>query len=123
MLNLIHQKTFFDAEKKGLPKPTVITTTEFEESTEITPQYNVVLLDDNDHTYDYVVEMLMGLFGHSKATAFEMACEVDFIGRVVVYTADKDEAEMKRDQIISYGPDWRLDRSKGSMSAVVEPVE
>lgn len=123
MINLIHQKTFFDAEKKGLPKTTVIINAEFEESAEITPQYNVVLLDDNDHTYDYVIEMLMELFGHSKATAFEMACEVDFIGRVVVYTSGKDEAEVKRDEIISYGPDWRLERSKGSMSAVVEPVE
>ena len=26
------------------------------------PRYHVVLLDDADHTYDYVVEMLMALF-------------------------------------------------------------
>ena len=27
------------------------------------PPWNVVLLDDNDHTYEYVVEMLLKLFG------------------------------------------------------------
>jgi ATP-dependent Clp protease adaptor protein ClpS len=32
------------------------------------------------------------------------------------------EAEFARDQIHAFGPDWRLARSKGSMSAVVEPV-
>lgn len=87
------------------------------------PQYHVVLLDDDDHTYEYVIEMLMGLFGHSMATAYDMACEVDRAGRVIVDTTTKERAELKRDQIRSYGPDWRLDHSTGSMAATIEPAE
>jgi ATP-dependent Clp protease adaptor protein ClpS len=87
------------------------------------PRYNVVLLDDNDHTYEYVIEMLMQLFGHSRIMAFKMACEVDFTGRVIVYTTSKERAEFKRDQIHAYGPDWRLPHSEGSMSAIIEPAE
>lgn len=87
------------------------------------PQYHVVLLDDDDHTYDYVIEMLMKLFGHSQATAFQMACEVDSTGRVIVDTTTKERAELKRDQIHAYGPDWRIPHCKGSMSAVIEPTE
>lgn len=94
-----------------------------EETTLRVPMYHVVLLDDDDHSYDYVIEMLMELFGHSEATAYEMACEVDKHKRVVVATTYKERAEMKRDQIQSYGPDWRIPRCKGSMSAVIEPVE
>ena len=30
------------------------------------PPYNVVLLDDDDHTYAYVIEMLKALFGHPE---------------------------------------------------------
>jgi ATP-dependent Clp protease adaptor protein ClpS len=86
------------------------------------PQYNVVLLDDDDHSYDYVIEMLVKLFGHSQDTAFNMACTVDARGRVTVETTYKERAEMKRDQIQSFGADWRIPRCKGSMSAVVEPV-
>ncbi len=86
------------------------------------PKYNVVLLDDNDHTYDYVIEMLGDIFGYSFRKAFEMACEVDYTGRVVVYTASKKEAEEKRNHILNYGPDWRLSRSKGSMRAILEKV-
>jgi len=90
---------------------------------ELIPQYNVVLLDDNDHTYDYVVEMLMKLFGHSQAKAFRMACMVDFTGRVIVDTTSMERAELKRDQIHAYGADWRIPHCQGSMSAVIEPAE
>lgn len=84
------------------------------------PQYHVILLDDDDHTYEYVIEMLVQLFGHSPTRAFEMACEVDASGRVIVDTTTKERAELKRDQIHAYGPDWRIPRCKGSMSAKIE---
>lgn len=84
------------------------------------PKYHVVLLDDAEHTYDYVIEMLMSIFGHNNSTAFQMACEVDILGRVVVYTSNREHAEYKRDQIINYGPDWRIDSCKNSMQAKIE---
>ena len=93
-----------------------------EQNVHLVPQFNVVLLDDNDHTYDYVIEMLMKVFGHDATTAYEMACAVDAVGRVVVDTTHKERAEIKRDQIHEYGADWRLERSVGSMSAKIEPV-
>jgi ATP-dependent Clp protease adaptor protein ClpS len=86
------------------------------------PLWHVVLLDDDDHTYDYVIEMLGKVFGHSLETAFQMACEVDTTGRVIVDTTSLERAELKRDQIHGYGRDWRLERSAGSMSAILEPA-
>lgn len=86
------------------------------------PRWHVILLDDDDHTYDYVVEMLGRVFGHSLEKAFQMACEVDTTGRVIVDTTSLERAELKRDQIHAYGRDWRLERSQGSMSAVIEPA-
>ena len=86
------------------------------------PQYHVVLLDDNDHTYDYVIEMLIQTFRHSQQKAFEMACEVDSMGRVIVDTTSQERAELKRDQIHAFGPDWRIPHSKGSMSSIIEPA-
>ena len=87
------------------------------------PRYHVILLDDNDHSYEYVIEMLMHIFGHSKERAYSMAVEVDRAGRVIVDTTTKERAELKRDQIHSYGADWRIDHCKGSMSAIIEPSE
>ncbi|MFQ5572582.1 MAG: ATP-dependent Clp protease adaptor ClpS [Rhodothermales bacterium] len=94
-----------------------------EELVLLIPQYHVVLLDDDEHTYEYVIEMLIQLFGHSFATAYQMACEVDSAGRVIVDTTTRERAELKRDQIHGYGPDWRIPYCQGSMSALVEPVE
>jgi len=89
---------------------------------ELVPMYHVVLLDDDDHTYDYVIEMLQRLFIFSKDRAFRHAVEVDTTGRTILMTLALEEAEFARDQIHAYGPDWRMARSKGSMSAVIEPA-
>lgn len=88
----------------------------------LAPRWNVVLLDDDDHTYEYVVDMLVKLFSHSARTAYALAVEVDKAGRSIVETTSLERAELKRDQIHSYGADPRLERSKGSMSAVLEPA-
>lgn len=96
---------------------------EKEERTLQLPRYHVILLDDDDHTYAYVIEMLMKLFGHSQAKAFRMARDVDRHGRVIVDTTTKERADLKRDQIHAYGPDWRIFYCQGSMSALVEPAE
>jgi ATP-dependent Clp protease adaptor protein ClpS len=103
--------------------PTQETTTRSRLRELLIPRYHVVLLDDDDHTYDYVIEMLMKLFGHARERAFLMACEVDASGRVIVDTTTQERAEFKRDQIHAYGADWRIPRCKGSMSACIEPAE
>jgi ATP-dependent Clp protease adaptor protein ClpS len=92
------------------------------EEEDLTPLYHVVLLDDDDHSYDYVIEMLQKILIMSVEKAFNHAVEVDLTGRTNVLTCHLPEAEYARDQIHAYGPDWRMEQSKGSMSAVVEPV-
>jgi ATP-dependent Clp protease adaptor protein ClpS len=87
-----------------------------------TPLYRVVLLDDDDHTYDYVIEMLQKIFIFTSEQALRHAQEVDSMGRTLLITCELPEAEFARDQVQSYGRDWRLPRSKGSMSAIVEPT-
>jgi ATP-dependent Clp protease adaptor protein ClpS len=92
-------------------------------STQKLPPYNVVLLDDDDHSYEYVIEMLGKVFGHPETKAFQMAKEVDSSGRVIVLTTHKEKAELKRDQILAYGPDARIASSTVSMRAIIEPAE
>ena len=87
------------------------------------PFYNVVLLDDAEHTYDYVVEMLEKLFALSESDAWNHAVEVDNTGRTIVITCELPAAEFGRDQIHAFGADWRMPNSKGSMSAIVEPCK
>lgn len=88
----------------------------------VTPLYNVVLLDDDEHTYEYVIEMLQKLFAYSTGDAFQHAVEVDKTGRTVVITCELAQAEYGREQIHAFGADPRMAQSKGSMSAIVEPA-
>ena len=104
--------------------PETIFVPELEEKSreELTPLFHVVLLDDDDHTYNYVVEMLCKLFMKSTAEAFQHAVEVDTTGRTIVLTCELPQAEFGRDQIHAYGADPLMPRCKGSMRAVVEPA-
>ncbi len=95
---------------------------EIDRRPKILPPYHVVLLDDDDHTYAYVIKMLRSLFRHNYESAYGLASEVDLRGRAIVDTTSKERAEFKRDQIHAFGRDSLLDRCAGSMSAVIEPA-
>ncbi|HEY1950307.1 MAG TPA: ATP-dependent Clp protease adaptor ClpS [Bryobacteraceae bacterium] len=84
--------------------------------------FHVVLLDDDEHSYDYVIEMLQNLFFLPVEGALQHAVEVDTTGRTVVITCERAEAEFARDQIQNYGADPRMPESKGSMSAILVPA-
>lgn len=84
------------------------------------PRYHVVLWDDDDHSYEYVVNMMKRVFGHPFPQGFKIAKEVDSAGRAICLTTTKEHAELKRDQILAFGKDVLIDRCKGSMSATIE---
>ncbi len=86
------------------------------------PRYNVVLWDDSEHTFEYVVRMMTTLFGYSKEKGFLLAEEVDSSGKAICLTTTREHAELKRDQIKAFGRDPLSARSKGSMIASIEPV-
>ncbi len=104
-----------------------LTLPELEEQTERRtrrqPPYHVVLLNDDDHSYAYVILMLKELFGHPVEKGYKLADEVDKQGRAVVFTGSKEVAELKQEQIHAYGPDPTIKRCQGSMTAELEPAE
>ncbi len=87
------------------------------------PLFNVVLLNDDDHSYEYVIEMLQRLFFFSRDQAYAHAVEVDLTGRTIVFTGCKEEAEFGQSQIHGYGADPRIPQCRGAMTAIVEPAE
>src|SRR5271165_3931386 len=67
------------------------------------PPYHVVVLNDEDHTFEYVIEMLIKLFAHSIPRAKDLTWEIHSRGRAIVYTTHKEKAELKREQVLAYG--------------------
>lgn len=98
-----------------------------ETGTEAAPRlarrWHVILHDDDDHTYEYVIEMLGRLFGQAPPAAYAIAHEVHTTGRCVVYTGHREHAELKQEQIHGYGADPRVQRCRGSMSAALVPAD
>ena len=106
-----------------LPEVTVRPKGKRQEKLQNQPPYHVILLNDDDHSYQYVIHMLQTLFGHPPEMGFKMAKEVDTTGRVIVDTTTKERAELKQEQIHAFGPDPLIERCQGSMSATIEPAE
>lgn len=84
------------------------------------PRYHVMLWDDSEHTFDYVISMLQQLFGHTFERALQLAKQVDSTGRAICLTTTKEHAELKRDQIHAFGKDPMASKCAGSMSASIE---
>ncbi len=90
------------------------------DATELAPRYHLILLDDNDHSYEYVIEMLGAIFGYAVEKAYAIACAVDGTGRAIVETASHERVCEHQRAIHQFGPDPRIPRCRGSMSAIIE---
>ena len=90
--------------------------------TRLIPPWHVVLINDDDHTYQYVVMMLMAVFGFPPHKGFEHAQEVDSVGRTILITTSREHAELKQEQYHAFGPDPLIPRCAGPMTCVIEPA-
>ena len=103
-----------------LPTPT--TRVIEETGSQVEPPYHLILLDDNEHTYQYVIAMLGSIFGYAPEKGFAIACVVDKDGQAILMTGSLDEVKLKQDAVHAFGADPNMPESKGSMSAVIEPA-
>jgi ATP-dependent Clp protease adaptor protein ClpS len=69
------------------------------------PPYAVVVLNDDLHTFDYVILTFQKVFGYAPERCFQLALQIHEQGRAIVWSGPKEVAELKRDLIRSAGPD------------------
>lgn len=101
----------------------VVESEDTEKKTKRQPPYHVILWNDDDHSYQYVIYMLMKLFGYPPEKGYLLAREVDTRGKAIVLTTTREHAELKRDQIHAFGKDDLVEGCQGSMKATIEPAE
>jgi ATP-dependent Clp protease adaptor protein ClpS len=85
------------------------------------PRYHVILWDDPEHTFHYVIHMCQKLFGYPLEKGMSLAKQVHNQGRAILLTTTKEHAELKQEQIHAFGSDPLASRCSGSMSATIEP--
>ncbi len=87
------------------------------------PPYAVVLLNDDEHTFQFVVETLGKVFGYPLEKCFTLTEQVHHQGRGIVWSGTLELAELKRDQIRSAGPDFYAAKTiEFPLGVTVEPL-
>lgn len=66
------------------------------------PPYHVILLNDSQHSFEFVISVLRKALGFSEERAFQLAQEAHVSGRSVIWTAPREVAELKADQVRSF---------------------
>lgn len=70
------------------------------------PPYAVILHNDDDHMFQYVIDVLMKLFAYPLEKAFVLTNQVHTQGKSIVWSGTLELAELKRDQVRGFGPDF-----------------
>lgn len=87
------------------------------------PPYAVVLFNDDEHTFLYVIETLMKVFGYPLEKCYSLTLQVHSEGRGIVWSGVREVAELKRDQIRCAGPDFYADKKVDfPLRVTVEPL-
>lgn len=66
----------------------------------------VIVLNDEEHTFQYVFELFVKVFRYEKVKIFKLVEEIHNKGRAVCWSGSQEVAELKRDQIKGGGTDF-----------------
>lgn len=87
------------------------------------PPYNVILLNDEDHSMEFVVDVLRKVFSVPLERAVQLMLEAHETGRSVVWTGSKEVAELKVEQIRTFHEVRERDNKKlGPLDCFIEPA-
>lgn len=87
------------------------------------PPYAVVVLNDDVHTFPYVVEVFSKVFGYPTEKSFALALQIHLEGKGIVWSGTRELAELKRDQIRGAGHDFNGQAAiESPLGVIVEPL-
>lgn len=87
------------------------------------PPYAVIVHNDNDHTFLFVVELFQKVLRYSLDKCEALANEVHKQGRAIVWTGSLEVAELKQQSLHNCGPDTYSRRNINyPLHVTIEPV-
>ena len=85
------------------------------------PPYNVVLLNDDDHSMEFVVEVLTKVFSYTLERCVQLMLVAHTSGRSIIWTGSKEVAELKVEQIRSFH-EKKQGADLGPLGCDIEPA-
>ena len=86
------------------------------------PPYNVILLNDDNHSMEFVIEVLSKALGYSVERCYQLMMQAHTSGRAVVWTGPKEVAELKAEQIRTFHQKLDDGRDFGPLGCEIEPA-
>jgi ATP-dependent Clp protease adaptor protein ClpS len=107
--------------------PSAGTTTHPEQETQhevrLLPPYHVILDNDDFHSFEFVIGVLVKTLGCTTDRAMKLAWKAHSEGRAVIWTGPKEVAEFKLEQIRTFHETRESDgRKLGPLSCCIEPA-
>ena len=89
----------------------------------VQPPYAVVVLNDDQHSFQYVIDTFMKVFGYPLEKGYSLALQIHTEGKALVWSGAREVAELKRDQIRSAGPDFYAEKKvEFPLGVTIEPM-
>jgi ATP-dependent Clp protease adaptor protein ClpS len=87
------------------------------------PPYHVVLANDDQHTIEFVIDVLRKVLGAPLERAVQLTMEAHTSGRAVIWTGPKEVAELKVEQVTTYHEVRSNDGAElGPLTCTIEPA-
>ncbi len=87
------------------------------------PPYNVILENDDDHSMEFVIEVLCKALGYNVEHSYQLTLVAHTSGRSVVWTGPKEGAELKMEQIRTFHEVRARDHVQlGPLGCYIEPA-
>ncbi len=87
------------------------------------PPYHVILFNDDDHSMEFVVDVLRKVIGCQLESAVALMLEAHHSGQAVIWTGAREVAEQKAEQVHSFHETRERDGAKlGPLGCIVEPA-
>jgi ATP-dependent Clp protease adaptor protein ClpS len=99
------------------------TQTHEETRTRRIPPYNVILLNDDHHSMEFVVEVLCKVLGCPVERAMQFMLEAHTTGRAIIWTGTREVAELKAEQVQTCHETRASDGAQlGPLGCMIEPA-
>ena len=105
--------------------PIVTVEPEVDESTEVRllPPYHLILHNDDHHSFEFVMAVLCKALGFSVERSYQFTNEAHVSGRAVLWTGQKEVAELKLEQVQTFHEVRDTDGAKlGPLHCTIEPA-
>jgi len=109
---------------KAVALPELEEAEETEQRPRLSPRHVIVVFNDNDHTFEYVIELFLKVFRYPLDKCKALATRIHQEGRTIVWSGTKELGELKIEQLRNGGPDlWAETRVDYPIICELQPVD